>query len=152
MASLSLVLCLCVLVSAIPSKVNFCCFSKSKVLVLLHLILASTRKKTHTHTRGQIKISKFSAIDLQMLHEFGGNQKFFYQNKVHNFSFLLFKALRFPVCCFFFFFFILFAHYIILTFQVAVCLNSCYLPIGKRFVYQSPLQFIWFSNQNCWSR
>lgn len=33
----------------------------------------------------------------QMLHEFGGNQKFFYQNKVHNFSFLLFKALRFSV-------------------------------------------------------
>lgn len=102
-----------------------------------HQWMGKKPNRTCTNTRPNQNFKVFGNRFPQMLHEFGGNQKFFYQNKVHNFSFLLFKALRFfsgrfagsfsarlfrPFC-------------VILTFQVAVCMNGCYLPIGKRFVY-----------------
>lgn len=71
----------------------------SKVSVLLHLIRASMNEKSRIARPNQ-NFKVFGNGFPPMLHEFGGNQKFFYQNKVHNFSFLLFKALRFfPLVC-----------------------------------------------------
>lgn len=91
----------CVLVSAYPLTFIFVIFDvKSFGAAAFDLSIDEWKRgrgttRTHTQTRPNQNFEVFGNRFPQMLHEFGGNQKFFYQNKVHNFSFLLFKALRF---------------------------------------------------------